>query len=288
MKRVLCVKPLCEGCEVERFGLLPLSLFLACAICAGCADHSADSKRGEAGSRAGQRTVVVFGAASTTNAIEEIIDAFQRESGVKVTVNFASSATLAQQITKGAGADLFLSANVMWMDSVEKEDLVARRVDLLGNRLVVIVPADSRLKLRTHEALKAAPIDRLALADPSSAPVGIYAKQALETLGLWADFQQKVVAGADVRQALAYVEQGAAAAGIVYATDAFISDRVKIVMEMPPEASAPVVYPLALMRSAEGVAAAESLYSYLQSPEAAVVFKKYGFTTHRHPAGVNQ
>ena len=119
-------------------------------------------------------------------------------------------------------------------------------------------------------------------------PDGSLGKQALETLGLWKNLEPKVVAGADVRQALAYVEQGAADAGIVYATDAFISERVKIVIEIPPGAGEQIVYPLALMRSAVGSAEAESLYSYLRSPEATAVFEKYGFRAYERPAGAVQ
>jgi len=231
-------------------------------------------------------TVTVFGAASTTNALGDLCEAFRNENGAKVVENFASSSALAQQILSGAEAEVFLSANVKWADAVEKEGLVARRVDLLGNRLVVIAAADSRLSLRTIDDLKAAPIDKLALADPSSAPAGIYAKQALQTLGLWGALERKVVGGADVRQALAYVEQGAAEAGVVYATDAAISDRVKVLLEVPLDANPPITYPLLLLKSAEGNAAAESLYSYLQSAEASGVFEKYGFMLHTKPVEV--
>jgi molybdate transport system substrate-binding protein len=114
----------------------------------------------------------------------------------------------------------------------------------------------------------------------------MYARQALESLGLWAVMRPKVVAGADVRHALAYVEQGAAEAGIVYATDAFISDRVTIVMDIPHEAGPSVVYPLVLLSSAQGDAVAESFYSYLQCPAADAVFEKYGFTSINEPVGV--
>ena len=121
------------------------------------------------------------------------------------------------------------------------------------------------------------------MTDPSSAPAGIYAKQALESLGLWSVLKRKVVAGADVRQALAYVEQGAAEVGIVYATDAAISDRVKVLLDIPLDAYPPVIYPLILLKSAEDNAAAESLYSYLQSDEAVAVFERHGFVLRTKP-----
>jgi molybdate transport system substrate-binding protein len=259
-------------------GLHSVSVLLISVCLAGCGNPSSDSAKGKGQRSTDRDEVVVFGAASTTNVLGDVCAAFERSHGIKVANNFASSAALAQQIINGAKADLFLSANVKWADAVENEGLVARRVDLLGNRLVVIVPADSRLDLRTAADMAAAPIERLALADPASVPAGIYAKQALERLGLWPAMEPKVVAGADVRQALAYVEQGAADAGIVYATDAAISKRVKIVFEIPSDATAPIVYPLLFLKASQYAAAAESLYAYLQSAEAAAVFERYGFT----------
>lgn len=270
---------------MRKPGLLSLSLLWFFVFSAGCGSPSRDSTGAPSGESqaARHKTVVVFGAASTTNALGELCEAFHKENDTEVLSNFASSSVLAQQIINGAGADVFLSANVKWADAVAREDLIARRVNLLGNRLVVIVPADSRLSLRTIEDLKTAPTERLALADPSSAPAGIYAKQALETLGLWSALERKVVAGADVRQALAYVEQGAAEAGIVYATDAAISDRVKVLSDIPLDADPPIIYPLILLKPAEGNAAAESLYSYLQSDEAIAIFEKHGFVPGTKP-----
>jgi molybdate transport system substrate-binding protein len=256
---------------------LAASLIWLCALCAGCGSPSSDSSRAGRDDKNGGR-VTIFGAASTTNAIGDLCRAFEEERGATVVTNFASSSTLAQQIVNGAEADLFLSANVKWADAVGSEGLAAERVDLLGNRLVLIVPAQSGMRIRTIHDLIAAPIERLALADPSSVPAGIYARKALEAAGLWAGLEHKVAAGADVRQALAYVEQGAADAGVVYATDAAISKRVRVAAEVPENVCPPIVYPLVLLKRAAGNEDSRALYAYLQSAGAAAVFERYGFT----------
>ena len=221
--------------------------------------------------------VVLFGAASTTNALNEIKQQFERQSGITVRVSYAASSTLAQQIAGGAEADVLISANARWVDYLEEEGLVCRRRDLLSNRLVVIVPADSRKQIRKPRDLLDPAIEHLALADTAAAPAGIYAKEALSNLGLWERLEQKTVAGADVRQALFYVETGAAEAGIVYATDVAITDSVKVVMEIPAELTEPIRYPLVRLKQGARGEAAEAFYRYLLSPEAAEVFRKHGF-----------
>ncbi len=149
---------------------------------------------------------------------------------------------------------------------------------MLGNRLVLVVPADSKIDVKKPEDLLAADIHHLALGEPQSVPAGIYAKQALTKLGLWDRLKTKVVSAEDVRQALTYVETGSAEAGIVYATDAAIGKKVKVVAEIPEDLTGPVRYPLVLLKAGEGRAAAQSFYRYLSSPAAAKVFQKYGFT----------
>ena len=168
-------------------------------------------------------SILFFAAASTQDAVREISNRFEAENQVPVALNFAASSTLAQQILAGAGGDLFLSANLHWVEEVMTEGLASRRRDLLGNRLVVIAPAGSGLQLRNPSDLLDPRIARLSLADPEGVPAGIYARDALRGLGLWQFLQSKVVRGSDVRQALFFVEQGEAEAGIVYATDLRIS-----------------------------------------------------------------
>ncbi len=251
---------------------LPGLLLWAFLIAAGCGNPS-------------PQPVLLFAAASTTDAVEDLSQTFQTENGTRILTNFASSSALTQQIIHGAEADVFLSASVDWVDALEKVDLVARRVDLLGNRLVVIVPADSKLRARTIEELAVIPFEHLALADPSAVPAGIYARQALVNLNLWSPLQTKVVAGADVRQVLAYVEQGAAEVGIVYATDAVISGGVRVLLDVPVESHDPIIYPLVLLKAGQGSAGGQALYRHLQSATAAGVFNKFGFSIR--PSGVS-
>jgi molybdate transport system substrate-binding protein len=224
------------------------------------------------------RPILMFAAASTTNALNEIKAQFTKETGIAVQTNYASSSTLAEQVVQGAEADLLLSADTKWADYLAKKDQVARQEDLLGNRLVIVVPADSKIDIMRPEDLLAAGIEHLALGEPQSVPAGIYAKQALTRLGLWDQLRAKVVSAEDVRQALTYVETGSAEAGIVYATDAAIGKKVKVVAEIPEDLTGPVRYPLVLLKAGEGRAAAQSFYRYLSSPAAAKVFQKYGFT----------
>ncbi len=237
---------------------------------------------GPAWSRAAEegagQTIVVFAAASTTNAVGEIKRHFAETSGVQVRASYGSSAALAQQIVNGAGADLFLSADVAWADYLAQRGLVSRRQNLLGNRLVIVLPNDSTLDVKKPEDLLAENIQHLALGNPQSVPVGKYAKQALGKLGLWERLRPKVAAAEDVRSALAYVETGAAEAGIVYATDAAISKKVKVAATISQELTGPVCYPIVLLKPAADRPAAASFYQYLHGPETRKIFRKYGFT----------
>jgi molybdate transport system substrate-binding protein len=244
---------------------------------------SVNAGRGEAPTPQAQATakpsdvVVVFAAASATNTLNEIKAQFARDSGVAIQTSYAASSTLAQQIVHGAEADLFLSADTKWADYLAKQRQVVRQQDLLGNRLVVVVPADSKIEITKPEDLLAARIEHLALGEPQSVPAGIYAKQALMKLGLWDQLKTRVVSAEDVRHALTYVETGSAEAGIVYATDAAISKKVKVVADLSERLTGPVRYPLVLLKHGEDNAVAQSFYRHLGSPAAAKVFQKYGF-----------
>jgi molybdate transport system substrate-binding protein len=231
----------------------------------------------ESASREEPDVVTVFAAASTTNAMDEIKDAFVKASGVQVRTNYAASSTLAQQIANGAAPDVFLSANVDWADYVEEKTMTVKRRDLLGNRLVIIVPSDSGVALADAEGLLSEEVSHLALGDTDSVPAGRYAKQALIAMDLWDRLKGKVVPGKDVRQALTYVETGAAEAGIVYATDAAVSEKVRVAVEIPGELTQPVAYPVMLLEAGTQNASAERFYEFLGSPEAKKVFEKFGF-----------
>ena len=222
--------------------------------------------------------LLLLAAASTTEAVDEIRTAFVRlHPGVTIRVSYASSSTLAQQIHAGAEADLFLSASDEWADFLKQKKLVDQQSDLLSNQLVIITSADSTLGIQKPEDLLLAKVRRVALADPSSVPAGKYAKEALTRLGLWESLQVKVAGGADVRQALRFVETGAAEAGLVYATDAAASQGVRVAVKIDPTLSHPIRYPLVLLKRANENRAAVALYEFFSSPEAIAIFCRHGF-----------
>jgi molybdate transport system substrate-binding protein len=229
--------------------------------------------------RESKGAIQVFAAASATNAIREISHQFTVETGIEVRASFGSSATLARQIAKGADADVFLSADTQWADDLVEKGLAVQKRNLLGNRLVIVVPDDSKLSVTKPEDLASAAILHIALGEPTSVPAGKYAKQALVKLGLWEKLKPKVAAAEDVRSALAYVETGAAEAGIVYATDAAISKKVKVTAAISEELTGPMCYPIVLLKHGKDTPAAKSFYKFLCSPASLEVFRKFGFTT---------
>lgn len=254
-----------------------LLLLLIVMVAIGCnADSSGDANSTD-GTSTSQEAVTIFAAASTTNAVDAVKAAFVKKTGIPVQTSYAASSTLAQQIANGAEADIFLSANTDWADFVEDNVTVAERQEVFGNRLVIIVPSGSDLQLKGAEGLTSEKVEYLALGDPDAVPAGQYAKQALMELELWEQLKDKVAAAKDVRQALTYVETAAAEAGIVYATDTVISDRVEAAAKIPPGLTKPVRYPVLLLRRAEGNESVQAFYDYLLSLEAAEVFERFGF-----------
>ncbi|SDR62212.1 molybdate transport system substrate-binding protein [Rhizobiales bacterium GAS113] len=236
---------------------------------------------------AAQSTVTVFAAASLQDALNGIGKDFTAASGIAVKFSYDSSSTLARQIEQGAPAELFASADLDWMDYLAKRNLIApaTRVNLLGNRLVVIAPKESPLTEVKFDAasLGAALGDgRIATGAVESVPAGRYAKQALQKLGLWATFETRIVPAENVRAALAYVARGEAPLGIVYATDAAAEPKVKVVATFPQDSHPPIVYPFALTATAQGDAAkgeaAKQFLTYLQSPPARARFAAHGFS----------
>ena len=191
--------------------------------------------------------------------------------------SYASSAALAEQIANGADADIFISADAKWADYLADKKLVAQRRDSLGNRLVIVVPNGSITDVIKPEDLLSNSIEHIAIGEPASVPAGKYAKQALVKLALWDKLKEKIVPALDVRHALTYVETGAAEAGIVYATDAAISKKVKTALEISEKLTEPIRYPMVLLVQGKSKPVAESFYRYLNSPEAIKIFKKYGF-----------
>lgn len=227
--------------------------------------------------------VTVFAAASLTEAISEVSAAFERESGHTVTPVFAGSSTLARQIESGAPADIFVSANAEWMDYLMDRALIdpATRVDLLANSLVVIAPEDQADPLEDLTQLPdvLGTDERLVIGDPDHVPAGIYAAESLRTLGIWDDLDRRTARTADVRAALALVARGEAPFGVVYATDAMITDGVTVVATVPTDSHRPIVYPAAVVGTGDQTdrQATDDYMQYLVGQRAAEVFRDYGF-----------
>ncbi|MBA2587928.1 MAG: molybdate ABC transporter substrate-binding protein [Alphaproteobacteria bacterium] len=227
-------------------------------------------------------TVTVFAAASLTDSLKAVADAYKAGTGVTVTLSFGASSTLARQIDQGAQADIFMSADTDWMDFLQKGGHIAEgtRKDLLGNQLVLIAASDSKTapNIVPHFDLAGTLGNgRLALADPASVPAGKYAKAALTSLGVWDSIASKVAPAENVRVALEYVARGEAPFGVVYATDAKVAPSVRIVGTFPENSHAPIVYPVALTRTASP--AAKQFLTFLSGASARTIFQRAGFTT---------
>jgi molybdate transport system substrate-binding protein len=225
----------------------------------------------------GEQELGVFAAASLADALSEIGAAWSASSGRRPVFNFGASSDLARQIRAGAPADVFFSADEAQMDALEREGLVrkAKRVDLLSNTLVVVVPARSTAQLKAPAELER--FASLALADPQAVPAGVYARAWLERLGLWSALSPRVVPALHVRAALAAVESENVEAGIVYRTDALRSRRVRIALEVARAEGPAIVYPVAAIDSSRSASAAGAFVAYLQGPEARAVFARHGF-----------
>ena len=225
--------------------------------------------------------VTVFAAASLTDAVTELGKAYEAQGKGKIVASFASSSDLARQIERGAPADLFISADQQWADYLDQRGLLdtPSRLDLLRNDLVLVAPAGNAVKLAIAPGFKLAEAlgdNRLAVGDPDHVPAGIYARQSLQSLGVWADIEPKLARAGSVRAALLFVERGDCPLGIVYRTDAQSDPKVRIVATFPPSSHAPVVYPAALVAGHHSPAAVEFLH-FLTTPAAAAVFRRYGF-----------
>ncbi len=224
--------------------------------------------------------ITVFGAASLTNVLQELGDEFTKQSSIAVRFSFAASSALAKQIENGAPADVFFSADTQWMDYLQERNLIqaATRRDALGNRLVLIAPLGATLQLKIAPNFPLAATlgaGRLATGDPDSVPVGRYAKEALMHLGVWDAVADRIVRADSVRSALAFVDRGEAPLGIVYETDALIDKHVRVVGAFPADSHAPIIYPVALTKSAKGDAA--RFVAYMLGPAGDAAFSHYGF-----------
>lgn len=228
--------------------------------------------------------VTIFAAASMKDALDELDARYQKQTGEKSVISYASSATLAKQIENGAPADIFISADLEWMDYLGKRELIRAetRSNLLRNELVLVAPAGSNGSVEIKPAFPLAQLlggSRLAMADPDSVPAGKYGKASLESLGVWRSVEGKVARAENVRAALAFVSRGEAPYGIVYRTDAVADKGVRIVGVFPANSHPPVIYPVALLRGGKAAGSAKYL-AYLKSPAAGEVFRKHGFVPY--------
>jgi molybdate transport system substrate-binding protein len=255
-----------NGAMHERRPILVVLVFAA--ILAGCSQNNSS-------------TLTISVAASLQDAIQQIGSAFeQSHPGIRIAFNFGGSGTLAQQIEHGAPADVFLSAASKQMDELAAKGLLFNdtRRDLLRNQVVLIARTGENA-IDGFDALTSSAVKLIALGDPGSVPAGDYGRQVLESLQLWQAVQGKLVLAKDVRQVLTYVETGNADAGIVYATDARLSSRVRVVATAPESSHTPVVYPIAVVKDTHNAAAARAFVSFLQGPQAHEIFTHFRFLT---------
>jgi molybdate transport system substrate-binding protein len=221
------------------------------------------------------------------NALDEVNTQFTNRSGIKVVASYAASSALMKQIEQGAPADVFLSADIDWMDYGAKNNLINNdsRENLLGNRLVLIAPKDSKIdKVSIERGFDLAGLvgnGRIATGDVRSVPAGLYAKAALEKLGVWSSVESKLAMAENVRAALVLVARREAPLGIVYETDAKIDPSVKIVGVFPEDSHPLIIYPVAMTKNARPDAA--QYLAFLTTPEAKAVFERYGFRPLARP-----
>jgi molybdate transport system substrate-binding protein len=225
-------------------------------------------------------TLLIAAASSLQDALEELDPIFERANrGITVNYNFAASGPLQQQIEQGAPVDLFISAAARQMDALQEQRLIVTntRRNLLTNNLVLVVPRDSRLGLTGFRQLTNSNVRRISVGEPRSVPAGQYAEEVFRNLGLLDQLRPKFVYGNSVRNVLGTVESGNADAGIVYTTDARVSDQVRQVATAPSNLHSAIVYPIAVIASSRNQQAARAYAQFLTSSQAQAVFRRYGF-----------
>lgn len=230
-----------------------------------------------------QAQVTVFAAASLKTALDRVADEWQKETGNTARVSYAASGALAKQIEAGAPADIFISADVPWLDYLADRKLIKpeTRRNLLGNALVLVVPAESKsqpMELNAESDLLGllGRDGRLAIGEPKSVPAGAYAQEALTSLGLWDKVKNRIAQSENVRATLLFVARGEAPAGIVYRTDAHVEPRVKVLGTFPKSSHTPIVYPVAIVAASRNPDA-KTFYDYLGSAAATSIFKLESF-----------
>lgn len=232
--------------------------------------------------------VLIFAAASLTNAIDAMKPLILKDTGVAVRSSYASSAVLAKQIEAGAPADLFISADTEWMNSLVERKLVVTPVfaEFASNSLVLVAPASSSAKIAVRPGMHLSAMlggTRLAVGDPASVPAGKYAKAALQHLNAWDDIKDHLAPSENVRAALQLVARGEAALGIVYSSDATVEPSVRVIGTFPRDSHPPIVYPAAVTTRATGAGPGRVL-AWLKTSAAKTVLARYGFQAATHSA----
>lgn len=223
----------------------------------------------------------VSAAVSMKDALEEIQKSFEaKHSNVKIIYNLGSSGSLQKQIEQGAPADIFISAAPKQMNELADKNLVNKdtRKNLVENKLVVVIPKDSTAVITKYEDLANDAVHKISVGETATVPAGQYAQEVLKKLAIWDKVQDKLILGKDVRTVLTYVETGNVDAGIVYKTDAAVSNKVKVAATAPEGSHKPIVYPAAILSGTKQQKTAEEFLAYLSTPESKAILEKYGFT----------
>ncbi|MDR9829071.1 molybdate ABC transporter substrate-binding protein [Vibrio sp. FNV 38] len=230
-----------------------------------------------------QESVTVFAAASMTDALDEIAQKFEHQTGTQVKRSYASSSVLARQIAQGAPADIFISANQRWMEYLIEIEAVDQNSvkPLVRNQLVAVMPGNLESKPVVLDdattILKLLQGTRLAVGDPKHVPAGIYTQQAFESLGMWQQLLPHLARANNVRAALLWVERQEARVGVVYRTDALVSQRVHVIAQFPESSHEPIVYPVAKVNKAKMTSQTHAFYEFLMTKDAMSVFESFGF-----------
>lgn len=247
---------------------------LSAAVLSGCRSKDKETSKKET------TTLTISAAASLTDVTKDIAKKYkEKEPNVKLNFSYGSSGALQTQIEEGAEVDIFMSAAQKQMDALSKKNLVNKnsRVELLENKLVLIVPKDSKTSIKSFEDLAKSSVKKVALGEPKSVPVGQYSEGVFQKLGILDKMKKKANYGSDVRQVLTWVESGEVDCGVVYMTDAKISDKVTVVCEAPEKAADPVIYPVAVLKDSKYKDESQKFVDYLKTDEILKLFESYGF-----------
>lgn len=222
----------------------------------------------------------VSAAASLTDVMDELKEVYEADNNVKLTFNFAGSGKLAQQVQQGAPVDVFISANENWMDTLMKEELIMEdtKVEVTGNKLVLIVDEDSDIEYTSFDQIDSEQLANIAVGNPESVPAGEYTEAVLKSLDKWEDIQTKIVYAKDVRQVLTYVETGNADIGFVYESDALSSDQVNVLAEADTSLHEEIIYPGAVTTDSEQIEEGKKFLEFMLSDQTEEILSSYGFT----------